>query len=44
MNDPSEENTKDCFLGDRITLFGSTLKYSYVLDIEDDYWILHKQI
>ena len=39
MNDPSEEKTKDSFLCDRLTLFGSKLKGSFVLDVEDEYWI-----
>ena len=26
---------------DQINLFGSTLKISFVLGVEDDYWILH---
>ena len=39
MNDPSEEKTKYCFLCDRLTLFCSTLKDSFVLADEDDYWI-----
>ena len=37
MNDPSEENTKDCFC----ETGGGMLKDSFVLDFEDDYWILH---
>ena len=41
MNDPLEENTKDCFLCDWLTLFGSTLKDSFVLNIEEYYWILY---
>ena len=41
MNDPLEENTKNLFLCDRITLFGSMLNDSFVLDVEDNYRILH---
>ena len=41
MNNSSEDNTKDCFLCDRLTIFGSTLKDSFVLDVEDEYQILH---
>ena len=41
MNDISEEKTKDCFLCDGITLFGSTLKDSFVLAVEYNYWDLH---
>ena len=41
MNDHLEEKTKYCFLFGRITLIGSTLKYSFALAVEDDYWILH---
>ena len=37
MNDPSEEKTKDCFLCNQLTLFGSTLKDSFVLAVEDNY-------
>ena len=40
MKDPSEENTKD-FLCDQLTLFGGTLKDSFVLEVEDNYWVLH---
>ena len=29
------------FLGDRLTRFGGRLKDRFVLDVEDDYWILH---
>ena len=32
------------FLCDRLTLFVSTLKDSFVLDAEDDYWILHGNV
>ena len=41
MNDPLEEKTKDCFLCDRLTIFGITLKDSFLLDIKDHYWILY---
>ena len=41
MNDPSEERTKDCFLCDWITIFGSTFKNSFVLVVEYDYLVLH---
>ena len=40
MNDPSEEKTK-IFLCVQLTIFGSTLKNSFVLAVEDNYWILH---
>ena len=29
------------FLGDRLTRFGGRLKDRFVLDVEEDYWILH---
>ena len=35
MNDPSEEKTKDCILCDWLTIFGSILKNSFVLAVED---------
>ena len=41
MNDPLEEKTKGCFLCNRLSLFGSKLKDSFVLDVEVYYWILH---
>ena len=41
MNYHLEEKTKYCILFDRITLIGSTLKYSFALAVEEDYWILH---
>ena len=41
MSDPSEENTKDHLLCNRLTIFGSTLKDSFVLAVEDNYRILH---
>ena len=41
MNNPSEENAKDCFLCDQLPLFGSTLKYSFDLDVEDKSRNLH---
>ena len=41
MNDPYEERSKDCFLCNQLTIFGSKLKDSFVLAVEDNWWILH---
>ena len=41
MNDPLEEKTMDCFLCDQLTFFNSTLKYSFVLAVKDNYWVKH---
>ena len=44
MNDPSEEDTKDCLLCNQLTIFGSTLKDSFFLTVEDDYLTLHAKL
>ena len=41
MNDLLEDKTKDCFLCNGLTLFGSTLKDGFVLAVKDNYWYLH---
>ena len=41
MNDPLEEKTKVCLCDTGSLFFGSTLKDSFVLDVKDNYWILH---
>ena len=41
MNDPSEEKTKVLLVCHQLTLSGITLKDNFVLDVKDNYLILH---